>query len=119
MPITLDPEVLQVAEYVYENLLSQPYTEVGPEWEFNYKNPTATRALGDGHNLQRSIQVDGKTLHRPIHGLAHTMRTLMYSQLMYESAQRQFEPHICHDGRTIADLTPLDLKKLNIAQLFL
>lgn len=118
MPITLDPEVLQVAEYVYENLLSQPYTEVGPEWEFNYKNPTATRALGDGHNLQRSIQVEGKTLHRPIHGLAHTMRTLMYSQLMYESAQRQFEPHICHDGRTIADLTPLDLKKLNIAQLF-
>ncbi|KTD06695.1 SdeA protein [Legionella gratiana] len=118
MPITLDPEVLKVAEYVYENLLSQPYTEVGPEWEFNYKNPTATNALGDGHNLQRSIQVEGKTLHRPIHGLAHTMRTLMYSQLMYESTQRQLHPHMCRDGRTIADLTPLDLKKLNIAQLF-
>ncbi|KTC86221.1 SidE phosphodiesterase domain-containing protein [Legionella cincinnatiensis] len=118
MPITLDPEVLKVAEYVYENLLSQPYTEVGPEWEFNYKNPTATNALGDGHNLQRSIQVEGKTLNRPIHGLAHTMRTLMYSQLMYESTQRQLAPHICRDGRTIADLTPLDLKKLNIAQLF-
>ncbi|CAM3378296.1 SdeA protein [Legionella oakridgensis] len=118
MPVTLDPEVLKVAEYVYENLLSQPYTEVGPEWEFNYKNPTATNALGDGHNLQRSIQVEGKTLHRPIHGLAHTMRTLMYSQLMYESTQRQSGPHICRDGRSIADLTPLDLKKLNIAQLF-
>lgn len=118
MSIVLDEEVIKVAEYVYSELLSKPYTEVGPEWEYNYKAPYATKARGDGHNLQRSIQVEGNTLHRPIHGLAHTMRTLMYSQLMYEAAQRQSHPHVCRDGRTIADLTPLDLKKLNIAQLF-
>lgn len=118
MPITLDPEVLQVAEYVYNERLSKPYTEVGGDWNYNHQNPTATNARGDGHNLQRSIQVKGKTLHRPIHGLAHTMRTLMYSQLMHEAAKQQQSPNKCKNGQTLADLTDLDLKKLNIAQLF-
>ncbi len=118
MPIILDSDVLKVAEYVYKERLSQPYREVGPEWDYNYKSPKATRAQGDGHNLQRFITIDGHQLHRPIHGLPHTMRTLMYSQLMHQSAQRQDSPHVCKDGRSIADLSDLDLKKLNIAQLF-
>lgn len=29
VPIILDPEVLKVAEYVYQERLSKPYTEVG------------------------------------------------------------------------------------------
>lgn len=37
---------------------------------------------------------------------------------MYEAAKRQPHPHRCADGRTIADLSVEDLKKLNIAQLF-
>ncbi len=118
VPIILDSDVLEVAEYVYKTRLSQPYTEVGSEWEYNYKKPTATYAKGDGHNLQRYITIDGKQLHRPIHGLAHTMRTLMYSQLMHCSSKKQLFPHVCQDGRTIADLSELDLKKINIAQLF-
>ncbi len=118
VPIILDPEVLKVAEYVYQERLSKPYTEVGPEWEYNHKTPYATRATGTGHNLQRFITIDDQKLHRPIHGLAHTMRTLFYSQLMYEAAKRQPHPHRCADGRTIADLSVQDLKKLNIAQLF-
>lgn len=115
VPIILDPEVLKVAEYVYQERLSKPYTEVGPEWEYNHKTPYATRATGTGHNLQRFITIDDQKLHRPIHGLAHTMRTLFYSQLMYEAAKRQPHPHRCADGRTIADLSVQDLKKLNIA----
>ena len=114
----LDSDVLKVAEYVYKERLSQPYSEVGAEWDYNYKTPTATNARGDGHNLQRFIQIDGHQLHRPIHGLPHTMRTLMYSQLMHQSALRQDSSHVCRDGRSIADLSALDLKKLNIAQLF-
>ena len=117
MPI-LDSDVLKVAEYVYKERLSQPYSEVGADWDYNYKSPNATNARGDGHNLQRFISIDGQQLHRPIHGLPHTMRTLMYSQLMHQSALRQDSSHVCRDGRSIADLSALDLKKLNIAQLF-
>jgi hypothetical protein len=114
----LDEEILQVARYVYKTRLSQPYTEVGSSWDYNYRRPEATNARGDGHNLQRFITIDTKQLHRPIHGLAHTMRTLMYSQLMHCVSTMQKKPFVCKDGRTIADLSPLDLKKLNIAQLF-
>ena len=114
----LDSDVLKVAEYVYKERLSQPYSEVGADWDYNYKSPNATNARGDGHNLQRFISIDGQQLHRPIHGLPHTMRTLMYSQLMHQSALRQDSSHVCRDGRSIADLSALDLKKLNIAQLF-
>lgn len=48
VPIILDPEVLKVAEYVYQERLSKPYTEVGPEWEYNHKTlmPLALQAQG-------------------------------------------------------------------------
>lgn len=114
----LDPEVLQVAEYVYKTRLSQPYTEVGDAWAFHYLRPHSTNARGDGHNLQRFITIDGQQLHRPIHGLAHTMRTLMYSQVMVKAAKETDKPHVCRDGRTIADINDTELKKLLIAQLF-
>lgn len=118
VPVTFDEDVLKVAEFVNKSRLSQPYTEVGPRWEDVGVTPD-TRSKGNGHNLQRFITIDGKPLHRPIHGLAHTMRTLAYSHLMHTSAQLQpSKMHVCADGRTLADLTPEQLKKINIAQLF-
>lgn len=108
MPITLDQEILEAAEYVYKTRLSKPYTD------------TAPRKEGGGHDLQCYITIDGKQLHRPIHGLAHTMRTLMYSHLLFpllqESAKE--EQHSTGIYNPLAYFSPEDLKKINIAQLF-
>jgi hypothetical protein len=118
VPVRLDLEVLKVAEYVNKALLSQPYTEVGPDWVDIAANPAETRSKGNGHNLQRYITIEGKKLHRPIHGLAHTMRTIAYSHLIHASAKMQENERQCKDGRTLSSLTPEQLKKINIAQLF-
>lgn len=108
MPITLDQEVLAAAEYVYQTRLSKPYTD------------TATRDEGPGHELQPYITIEGMKLHRPIHGLAHTMRTLMYSHLLFPLLQESAREKQTSDEvyQPMAYLTPLDLKKINIAQLF-
>jgi len=108
MPITLDLEVLAAAEYVYQTRLSKPYTDTVPREE------------GPGHELQPYITIDGKRLHRPIHGLAHTMRTLMYSHLLFPLLQESARKKQISEGvyQPLAYLTPLDLKKINIAQLF-
>jgi hypothetical protein len=118
MSIKLDDLILSVAKDVYDKLLSKPYTEVGELWEYDHRYPQGTLAKGPGHNLQRFIIINEKKLHRPIHGLAHTMRTLMYSQLIHAAAIEQSHPHRCRDGRTIADISQEQLLKLNIAQLF-
>ncbi|WP_278043228.1 SidE phosphodiesterase domain-containing protein, partial [Legionella gratiana] len=63
-----------------------------------------------------------KIVNRPIHGLAHTLRTMAYAEVMVEEARkaklRGESLKTFEDGRTIADVTPDELKKIMIAQAF-
>ncbi|CZH60899.1 Dot/Icm substrate protein [Legionella pneumophila] len=61
-------------------------------------------------------------VYRQVHGLAHTLRTMAYAEIIVEEARKaklrgetlgKFK-----DGRTIADVTPEELKKIMIAQAF-
>ncbi|KTC91865.1 SidE protein, partial [Legionella cincinnatiensis] len=63
-----------------------------------------------------------KIVNRPVHGLAHTLRTMAYAEVMVEEARKaQFRGESLRkfkDNRTIADVTPDELKKIMIAQAF-
>ena len=68
------------------------------------------------------VNMHGKMVYRQVHGLAHTVRTMAYSEVIVEEARKaklRGEPlEKFKDGRTIADVTPEELKKIMIAQAF-
>lgn len=59
---------------------------------------------------------------RGTHGLAHTVRTMACSEVMVEEARkakfRGEKLNSAKDGRTLADVTPDELKKILVAQAF-
>ncbi len=96
-----DPAVKEAAHYVYDNYLGKQYSG-------NFESAPA--------------HIGGKTVYRPWHGLGHTLRTMSYSELIVEEARKakmrgEFV-RTFKDGRSLADVTPDELKKIMIAQMF-
>ncbi|HDV5711179.1 TPA: T4SS effector NAD-dependent ubiquitin ligase SdeA, partial [Legionella pneumophila] len=96
-----DATVRAAAQYAYDNYLGKPYT-----------GPVESAPANFG----------GQMVYRQHHGLSHTLRTMAYAELIVEEARKaklrgetlgKFK-----DGRTIADVTPEELKKIMIAQAF-
>ncbi|HAT8809848.1 TPA: NAD-dependent ubiquitin ligase, partial [Legionella pneumophila] len=96
-----DATVRAAAQYAYDNYLGKPYT-----------GPVESAPANFG----------GQMVYRQHHGLSHTLRTMAYAELIVEEARKaklrgdtlgRFK-----DGRTIADVTPEELKKIMIAQAF-
>ncbi|AOW51384.1 TPA: T4SS effector NAD-dependent ubiquitin ligase SdeA [Legionella pneumophila subsp. pneumophila] len=96
-----DETVRTAAQYAYDNYLGKPYT-----------GPVESAPANFG----------GQMVYRQHHGLSHTLRTMAYAELIVEEARKaklrgetlgKFK-----DGRTIADVTPQELKKIMIAQAF-
>ncbi|HAT6973468.1 TPA: NAD-dependent ubiquitin ligase, partial [Legionella pneumophila] len=96
-----DDTVKAAAQYAYDNYLGKPYT-----------GPVESEPANFG----------GQMVYRQHHGLSHTLRTMAYAELIVEEARKaklrgetlgKFK-----DGRTIADVTPQELKKIMIAQAF-
>ncbi|WP_062760809.1 SidE phosphodiesterase domain-containing protein, partial [Legionella pneumophila] len=96
-----DVTVQAAVQYAYDNYLGKPYT-----------GPVESAPANFG----------GKMVYRQHHGLSHTLRTMAYAELIVEEARKaklrgetlgKFK-----DGRTIADVTPEELKKIMIAQAF-
>ncbi|HCU5990995.1 TPA: SidE phosphodiesterase domain-containing protein [Legionella pneumophila] len=96
-----DDTVKAAAQYAYDNYLGKPYTGTVESVPANF---------------------GGQMVYRQHHGLSHTLRTMAYAELIVEEARkaklrgetlRKFK-----DGRTIADVTPEELKKIMIAQAF-
>ncbi|HAU3845831.1 Sid related protein-like protein [Legionella pneumophila] len=96
-----DNTVKAAAQYAYDNYLGKPYT-----------GPVESAPANFG----------GQMVYRQHHGLSHTLRTMAYAELIVEEARKaklrgetlgKFK-----DGRTIADVTPEELKKIMIAQAF-
>ena len=97
-----DQTVKAAAQWAYDKHLGTPYTG----------RVESTPARLDG----------GITVNRQVHGLAHTLRTMAYSQVIIEEARKaklrgEKLPEF-QDGKTLADVTPQDLKKIMIAQAF-
>ncbi|HAU3543930.1 TPA: T4SS effector NAD-dependent ubiquitin ligase SdeA [Legionella pneumophila] len=96
-----DDTVKAAAQYAYDNYLGKQYT-----------GPVESAPANFG----------GRMVYRQHHGLSHTLRTMAYAELIVEEARKaklrgetlgKFK-----DGRTIADVTPEELKKIMIAQAF-
>ncbi|HAT8178249.1 TPA: T4SS effector NAD-dependent ubiquitin ligase SdeA [Legionella pneumophila] len=96
-----DETVRTAAQYAYDNYLGKPYT-----------GPVEAEPANFG----------GQMVYRQHHGLSHTLRTMAYAEVIVEEARKaklrgetlaKFK-----DGRTIADVTPEELKKIMIAQAF-
>ncbi|HAT1881178.1 TPA: NAD-dependent ubiquitin ligase [Legionella pneumophila] len=96
-----DDTVRAAAQYAYDNYLGKRYTGTVESVPANF---------------------GGQMVCRQHHGLSHTLRTMAYAELIVEEARkaklrgetlRKFK-----DGRTIADVTPEELKKIMIAQAF-
>lgn len=101
-----DPDILHTVHYVHNEYLVKPYP--GP-----LKNPKAS----EEGRLPPNEGPD-----RGTHGLAHTVRTMACAEVMVEEARKaQFRGEqlgTAKDGRTLADVTPDELKKILIAQAF-
>ncbi|HAT1847709.1 TPA: SidE phosphodiesterase domain-containing protein [Legionella pneumophila] len=96
-----DDTVRAAVQYAYDNYLGKSYAGTVESVPANF---------------------GGQMVYRQHHGLAHTLRTMAYAELIVEEARkaklrgetlRKFK-----DGRTIADVTPEELKKIMIAQAF-
>lgn len=103
---TNDPHVIQAINYAHKEYLSKRY--LGP-----LKNPNEPT---EG----RMPPNEGSD--RGHHGLAHTLRTMSCAEIMIEEARKaQFRGEQLgrsKDGRSLADVTPQELKKILIAQAF-
>ncbi|KTD66612.1 hypothetical protein Lsan_0557 [Legionella santicrucis] len=101
-----DLDVRNVVNYVHNEYLRHPYP--GP-----LKNPKDPK---EGR-LDPNEGPD-----RTTHGLAHTVRTMACAEVMVEEARkakfREEELETAQDGRTLADVTSEELKKILIAQAF-
>ncbi|KTD06697.1 Dot/Icm substrate SidE [Legionella gratiana] len=101
-----DDDVRGVIDYVHQEYLKHPYP--GP-----LKDPKDPK----GKRLPPNEGPD-----RTNHGLAHTVRTMACAEVMVEEARKaKFRGEIlgaAEDGRTLADVTPEELKKILIAQAF-
>ncbi|HAT1657934.1 TPA: NAD-dependent ubiquitin ligase [Legionella pneumophila] len=97
-----DPTVRQAIEFANKNYLSQPYEKGRMESEPSYPG--------------------GIRVNRGNHGLAHTLRTMAYAEVIVEEARKAVlrgeKLRVFPDGRTLADVTANDLKKIMIAQSF-
>ncbi|MGX6641426.1 T4SS effector NAD-dependent ubiquitin ligase SdeA [Legionella pneumophila] len=96
-----DDNVKAAAQYAYDNYLGKKYT-----------GPVESAPANFG----------GQMVYRQHHGLSHTLRTMAYAELIVEEARkaklRGESLKTFADGRTIADVTPQELKKIMIAQAF-
>ncbi|WP_238584447.1 SidE phosphodiesterase domain-containing protein, partial [Legionella gratiana] len=101
-----DDDVRSAIEYVHQEYLRHPYP--GP-----LKDPKNPK----GERLRPNEGPD-----RGTHGLAHTVRTMACAEVMVEEARKaKFRGEklgTAQDGRTLADVTPEELKKILIAQAF-
>ncbi|ARB93178.1 SidE phosphodiesterase domain-containing protein [Legionella longbeachae] len=101
-----DVDVQAVVDYIHKEYLRHPYP--GPLK--NPKDPTEGR-LPPNEGPDRTT-----------HGLAHTVRTMACAEVMVEEARKaKFRGEklgTAQDGRTLADVTPEELKKILIAQAF-
>ncbi|WP_165482879.1 SidE phosphodiesterase domain-containing protein, partial [Legionella gratiana] len=101
-----DLDVRRVVDYVHQEYLRHPY--LGPLKDL--KDPK-------GERIPPNEGPD-----RTTHGLAHTVRTMACAEVMVEEARKaKFRGEIlgaAKDSRTLADVTPEELKKILIAQAF-
>ncbi|KTD66611.1 SidE protein [Legionella santicrucis] len=99
-----DSTVRNAVKYAFNNYLGKKYTGTVEA------TPAQMGRNGD------------KIVNRPVHGLAHTLRTMAYAEVMVEEARKaKFRGETLRtfkDHRTIADVTPDELKKIMIAQAF-
>lgn len=97
-----DNTVREAITYANERYLSRPYKP---------GNMEATPAI-----------LEGITVNRQTHGLAHTLRTMAYAEIIVDEARkaklRGENLAAFPDKRTLADVTPAELKKVMIAQAF-
>ena len=98
------------------------YTDQTVRDAIKYSNTNYLGTQYTGPVESRPAIIAGKTVYRQVHGLAHTLRTMAYSEVIIEEARKaklRGEPLAkFKDGRTIADVTPAELKKIMIAQAF-
>lgn len=98
-----DETVRKAAQYAFDDYLGKPYT-------------------GTVEAAPTPMGRQGQMVYRPVHGLGHTLRTMAYAEVIVEEARKaklRGEPlKTFKDGRTIADVTPGELKKIMIAQAF-
>jgi hypothetical protein len=107
----MSPLFVVAAKYAYDEHLVKPYTEayldatrICPEiCEFQYD---VTLEL----NVANSTEI----IHRPNHGLAHSLRAATYVQLIGEMAKQQ-----CTNTNIKNLLTPKLIKQLSIAAIFM
>ncbi|HAT1867929.1 T4SS effector NAD-dependent ubiquitin ligase SidE [Legionella pneumophila] len=96
-----DETVRNAARYAYDNYLGKPYT---------------------GTVEATPVNFGGQMVYRQHHGLAHTLRTMAYAEVIVEEARkaklRGESLKTFADGRTLADVTPEELRKIMIAQAF-
>lgn len=104
--LAMDGDVRSTVNYVHKEYLRHSYP--GPLK--NPKNPSEGR-LPPNEGDQRMP-----------HGLAHTVRTMACAEVMVEEARkarlRGEKLGTAKDGRSLADVTPEELKKILIAQAF-
>lgn len=98
-----DSTIRNAAKYAYDHYLGIPYKEVNQE--------------------STPANIGGITVYRQTHGLSHVLRTMTYSETIVEEAQkaklRGETLQTFADGRSLADVTPDELKKIMVAQVFL
>ncbi|HAT1597736.1 TPA: NAD-dependent ubiquitin ligase [Legionella pneumophila] len=97
-----DSTIRNAAKYAYDHYLGIPYKEVNQE--------------------STPANIGGITVYRQTHGLSHVLRTMTYSETIVEEAQkaklRGETLQTFADGRSLADVTPDELKKIMVAQVF-
>jgi effector protein SdeA len=99
-----DDTVKNAIRYAYEHYLGTPYSgriEANPV---------------------KFGGVNGQWVYRQHHGLSHTIRTMAYAECIVDEARKAKKRGdtlaTAEDGRTLADITPEELKKIMIAQAF-
>jgi effector protein SdeA len=97
-----DKHIQDAAHHVSDRYLTQPY-------------------IGDVEASPEVLE-DGTVINRPNHGLAHTLRTLAIAESIVNEAKKaakrgeQLRPF--PGNKTLADVTPNQLRRIMIAQLF-
>lgn len=89
--------LIKHADYVYEKYLSRPYTETDID-------PT-----------DHQILIDGETIHRPNHGLAHSLRAATYIPYVIDYLKQHSNPEL---KKYYAKISPKEVEKMQLCMLF-
>ena len=119
-----------------KQITAQPENDGMPDWQDYslYTDPIVKHAIQHAHDKYLGTPyvkgrkesepgyAGGIIIYRQHHGLAHTLRTMAYSEVIVDEARKATQRGevigTFPDGRTLADVTPNDLKKILIAQAF-